>query len=352
MEKIMSAALELLENRESFVMSMVINQSGSTPRDTGAKMIIRENEEIIGTIGGGLVEAEVQRLAKKAFEDKKSLTKKFVLNREDVAQMDMICGGNVTVYLKYVDAKIRHFSDIYKEACNAIEKHSKGWLITLLSKESSDEACNQWFLKQDGTIKGDFLKHEDIKEIQRFSSQIKEVYIYVNNSNEEYMVEPMGNISRAYIYGAGHVGHKLAQLLSYVGFYTVVLDDREKFANKDRFSTADEIVVLDSFDGIFTNISIDKDCYIIIVTRGHQHDQTVLAQALRTNAGYIGMIGSRKKRNQIYENLTKEGFDVKEFERVYSPIGLEIEAETPEEIGVSITAELIKIRAKKTKKEH
>jgi len=130
-----------------------------------------------------------------------------------------------------------------------------------------------------------------------------------------------------------------------VDFKTVVLDDREEFARKERFPAVDGIIVLASFEQAFTNLDIDKDSYIVIVTRGHAHDKTVLAQALNTGAGYIGMIGSKSKRNAIYKALKEEGFTDKDIARVFSPIGLEILAETPEEIAVSITAELIKVRA-------
>ncbi len=349
MEKIISTTLELLKKKESFVISMVISHSGSTPRGTGAKMIVRENGEFIGTVGGGLVEAEVQRSAEKVFKDKQSLIKEFVLNEKDVAQMGMICGGNVTVYIKYIDAKNHLYLDVYDEAINSIKEHKHGWLITSLLTEAGKEACNQWFLTQDGTVKGTSLKDEVSEEMQKFCLKTKNIDIFsYNNSNERYIIEPIGNISTAYIFGAGHVGDKLAPLLNYVGFYTVVLDDREKFANREKFITTDEVIVLDSFDHAFENVKIDRNSYIIIVTRGHQHDKTVLGQSLRTEARYIGMIGSRKKRDKVYQSLIEEGFDKKELEKVNSPIGLDIEAETPEEIGISITAELIKIRAEKS----
>jgi xanthine dehydrogenase accessory factor len=128
-------------------------------------------------------------------------------------------------------------------------------------------------------------------------------------------------------------------------FFTVVLDDRKEFANRQRFTDADEIVVLPSFETAFESHLFDPDSYIVIVTRGHSHDKTVLAQALQTNAGYIGMIGSRRKRNIIYRKLLDENFSQADIDRVHSPIGLKIGAETPEEIAVSIVAELIQKRA-------
>ncbi len=126
-----------------------------------------------------------------------------------------------------------------------------------------------------------------------------------------------------------------------------MLDDREEFANRERFKEADEIKPLVFFENSFEDLDINQDSYIVIVTRGHVHDRTVLEQALRTNAGYIGMIGSKRKRNAIYKALLNQGLGPGDTDRVHSPIGLEIGAETPQEIAVSIIAELIAVRAGK-----
>jgi len=133
-----------------------------------------------------------------------------------------------------------------------------------------------------------------------------------------------------------------------VGFKTVVLDDRSEYANSERFPASSEITLLESFDRL-PELAIDEDGYIVIVTRGHLHDKTILAQALKTKAGYIGMIGSRRKREKIFEVLAGDGFGKQDFDRVYSSIGIDIGAETPQELAVSIVGELIKVRAEKEK---
>jgi xanthine dehydrogenase accessory factor len=131
-----------------------------------------------------------------------------------------------------------------------------------------------------------------------------------------------------------------------VGFRTVVVDDRPEFANPSRFETAGEIRVVEDFAHAFTGLNADVDAYVVILTRGHRHDKTVLAQALRTQAVYIGMIGSRRKRDDVYAALLQEGFSGEDLQRVHCPIGIAIHAETPEEIAVSIVGELIAVRAK------
>jgi xanthine dehydrogenase accessory factor len=160
-----------------------------------------------------------------------------------------------------------------------------------------------------------------------------------------FMLHPIQSGETVYIFGAGHVSQQLARLTKMVGFHTIVLDDRKEFANRRRFRDADDIVELDTFDHAFDGLTMGSQSYIVIVTRGHTHDKTVLGQALKTGATYIGMIGSRKKRNIIYQKLLGENFTQADIDRVHSPIGLAIGAETPEEIAVSIIAELIQIRA-------
>jgi len=149
-----------------------------------------------------------------------------------------------------------------------------------------------------------------------------------------------------YLFGAGHVSRPVAELAAMVDFRTIVLDDREEFANNERFPKADQIVVLPSYDDVFAGLEIGGDSYLVIVTRGHLHDKTVLEQSLRTDAGYVGMIGSRRKQRLVYDELLGKGFCEDDLNRVHNPIGLDIAAETPEEIAVSIVAELIAARAK------
>lgn len=346
MNSIMDKGLELLEQNESFVMAIIIDQFGSTPRNMGTKMIIRENTESIGSIGGGMVEATIQNLAKDVFKKKNSIIKNFVLKKEEVAELDMICGGNLSVYLKYIDSNNEHYKNVYKEIYNIKKEQKRGWLITLITEKPVAVGCKQWFFTEDMGLKGErFCELED-EELEIFCFKTNKPNIFISKNNNKYLVEYLGHIDKAYIFGAGHVGHKLAPLLNYVGFYTVVLDDREKYANRDRFPKVNEIVLLDSFHNALDSLHIDENSYIIIVTRGHQYDQTTLGQALNTNAAYIGMIGSRAKRDQIYRNLIDEGFSMEELDKVFSPIGLPIGGQTPEDISISIVAELIDIRTK------
>ena len=164
-------------------------------------------------------------------------------------------------------------------------------------------------------------------------------------------VEPIIPKPTLYIFGGGHIALPLARLGKMLGFRVVVLDDREEYANPERFPEADKTIAGD-FTKTLSQLSVDNFSYLVIVTRGHSFDQTVLAWAVQTNAHYIGMIGSKKKNRTIFDNLRSQKISDSELKRVHAPIGLDINAETPEEIAVSILAEIISVyRSGKSKKE-
>ena len=159
------------------------------------------------------------------------------------------------------------------------------------------------------------------------------------------MIERCFVPSIAYICGSGHVGQQVAQVAEMVDFQTVIIDDRPELVNRERFPDAYALKTVESFENCFAGFDIDGDSYIVIVTRGHLFDKIVLEQALRTRAGYVGMMGSKSKRKQILEALRDQGFAEEDIARIHSPIGLPILASTPSEIAVSIVAELIQTRA-------
>jgi xanthine dehydrogenase accessory factor len=160
----------------------------------------------------------------------------------------------------------------------------------------------------------------------------------------EIFVEPILPQPLIYLFGGGHISMALGRAANAAGFGVAVIDDREAFANKERFPMAQELFT--SYEQAFEKIRPNASSYLVIVTRGHKEDMRVLAWAVRTEARYVGMIGSKRKVLSVYRALEKEGYRPEEFERVYAPMGLEIGALSPEEIAVSITAELIAVRRK------
>ena len=158
----------------------------------------------------------------------------------------------------------------------------------------------------------------------------------------EIFIEPILPQPILYLFGGGHVSTAVAKAAQAVGFGVGIIDDREAFANSQRFPMAQEIFT--SYDEAFTKLQPSSSSYLVIVTRGHKEDMRVLAWAVRTQARYVGMIGSRRKVLSVYKALEKEGYTMEEFERVYAPMGVDIGALSPEEIAVSIVAELVAVR--------
>jgi xanthine dehydrogenase accessory factor len=159
----------------------------------------------------------------------------------------------------------------------------------------------------------------------------------------DIFVEPVTPEPRAYIFGGGHVSKSISKIANMAGFATVVIDDREAFANKERFPEADETYA-DEYEAVFPKLNVTSSAYIVIVTRGHRDDMRVLRWAVTTQARYIAMIGSKRKTISVVKELEKEGLPRHLFEKIFAPMGLEIGAETPEEIAISVVAEMIAMR--------
>lgn len=338
MKQLIQEMADLCRRGETFALATVVTRNGSAPRSAGAKMLVRADGSTTGTVGGGMLEAEVTKQAGQVLRSRRAVVESFKFSGEDAASMDAICGGQVQVLVEWLDGGDEQLAGIIGELSQAARQHRKTWLVSGLPHEGRKP--RHALVRRDGSLLGVLppgLAAEEIVEMRQPA--------LVETGEGPFLVEPLEIGGTAYIFGAGHVSRSLAEFTKAVGFWTVVLDDRAEYASTRRFPAADELVVIDSFDDALRCINVDRDSFIVIVTRGHLHDQTVLAQALKTGAGYIGMIGSRRKCALIFQALLKEGFTQEDIQRVHAPIGLPIEAETPEEIGISIVAEMIQVRA-------
>lgn len=272
-EQLSYHARDLIEKGEDFVVAKVVDTKGSAPRKKGAVLLMKKDGSTLGTVGGGLLEAETEKLCKKTFETKeKDHIYEFTLDEKQKGALDMGCGGDATIQIQYI---------------------------------SADDP-------------GDFVKEFKLA-------------------------------STAYIFGGGHVAYALEPVLRHVDFNTIVIDDREEYANPQRYPKAARTIAVDDFDNAFDDITTDEDSYIIIVTRGHRGDLQVLRQALKRPFAYLGMIGSRRKNALLYDALREEGVTDEQIAQVHSPIGLSIGSETPEEIAISIVAEIIQVRAERNR---
>jgi xanthine dehydrogenase accessory factor len=336
----------LLGKGDPVVLATVIRHVGSTPRGAGAKMIVCEGGTIIGTIGGGAVEAEVIRSAPDIFRSGGAIIRHFNFSSTDVASsMGMICGGKMDVLMERLDPAEKAMA-IFSALASTIRTGEKCLLGRTFHPEHSSPRHHHLFLLagQDAVFGNAPFDTAGLEELKETAFQCRAPVIRTAG-DLTVIADPFFFAECVYLFGAGHVAQQVARILNMVDFRTVVIDDRKEFANRDLFPTVDDICVPASFETVFSELLIDRNGIIVILTRGHAHDQTVLEQALKTEAGYIGMIGSRRKRNTIYDNLSKKGVHPDALARVHSPIGLEIGAQTPEEIAVSITAELIAYRA-------
>lgn len=235
-------------------LATIVNARGSIPSFESAKMLVRDDGSIAGTIGGGCVEAEVWQAAREVMEEEKPRILTFNLNHDPKYDSGLVCGGTLEIYL-----------------------------------------------------------------------------------------EPILPVQTLYLFGAGHVSVNVYRAARLAGFEVVVVDDRESFANRERFPEAKDVYAED-FERTLSQLAPNHSSYLVIVTRGHRDDMRVLRWAVETPAKYIGMIGSQRKIIAIYKQLQQDGISAEKLARVYAPVGLEIGAITPEEIAISIVAEMIAIR--------
>jgi xanthine dehydrogenase accessory factor len=344
MQTIPETACRLLKQGETFILATIVSHTGSTPRTAGSKMIVTADGRGIGTIGGGLLEAEAMARAAELIPTGKSAVMPFDLSSETVASMNMICGGQAEVLLDCV-APSETNRQVFEAWRRMLADHRRGCFLSVVRTAGDDLVdVAHALLGEAGDLRGAFPLSESAR--QRVLQASGTDTLQTLSFDEGFVVvEPAARVCRVHIFGAGHVAQPTARLAALVDFQVHVCDDRREFANRERFPEAHAIRVLEHFETSFDGSTLNADDFVVIVTRGHLHDQTVLAGALATGAGYIGMIGSRRKCDTIYGNLRKAGISQDAIDRVHAPIGLPIGAETPEEIAVSIVAELIAARA-------
>jgi xanthine dehydrogenase accessory factor len=246
--------LDLLRAGKRGALVTVIETEGSTPRKMGAKMLVTEDLELVGTVGGGCVEAEIIAAARTCMKTRQLMIKDFDLTRINGDENDMLCGGRLRV-----------------------------------------------------------------------------------------MIEPIAGDDHLLICGGGHVGLALYQICRLLDFRITVTDDRPQFASKQRFPEADQVIAA-PYEKQFQSLSITPNTFIAIVTRAHAGDEICLKHALQSPASYIGLLGSRTKFAMLKKRLVDSGVSRTQLKRIHCPIGLDIGAVTPEEIAVSIAAEMIKHR--------
>ena len=297
-------------------------------------MLVLENGTSYGTIGGGNVEYVSIQHAREVLKQKQSCTRGFALHPDQVADLGMICGGDVVIFFQYISWENQDFYDLCTRILKSWDKNENTWLIFDITEETVWKAG--LYEEQEG-LTG--LGISDPSPLLQTKAVQKVL------DGRKYYCEPLVQKGRVYIFGGGHVAQALVPVLARLEFRCVVFDDREAFSNPQVFPEAEQCILGD-FNRISDYLSIQPQDYVCIMSRGHQYDYLIQKQILTTPAYYIGVMGSRKKKEVIRQKLLADGFSQEDISRITTPIGLDILAETPEEIAVSIAGQLIAERAK------
>lgn len=307
----------------------ILKTTGSVPRAAGAEMLVMADHHIRGTIGGGSVEHTSCVRARELLENGESVLTDYNLgpdaDKNDVVDLGMVCGGNAQIFthiLRADDAGIKKF-------VRALENNrgKASWVVTDLTVPEKPSIS---------------LMLPNVNENVFYPSQGS----LITYQERTYFTQPINMQSTVYVFGAGHVSEHTIPLLSQLGFSCIVYDDKLEFATPARFPDADEMIIA-PFDDAVNHVHLEPNDYIIVMTRGHVHDYEILSQFLGSKVAYIGSIGSRKKIAVVNEKLRRDGYTQAQIDFICAPIGLDIGAQTPTEIAVSIAAQLIQRRAER-----
>ena len=249
-----------------------------------------------------------------------------------------ICGGSIDLLVEAFDSTAW---PLFAELLEAAKGEERAVVVSLIASDGLPRKLLVKNVEQIGAGEGGFS--QEVVTALKQAAVSEEAGIRISAGGMDVFIEPLVLRPRLVLFGAGHVAGHIARFAKSVRFRVTVCDDRPEYANAERFPEAEEIV-LDDFSRAFDGIRIDGHSYIVIVTRGHRHDEIVLERAVRTDARYIGMIGSRRKTLTLLENLRTKGAPQERLDRVYAPIGIAIGAVTAEEIALSIVCELVKVR--------
>lgn len=335
-------SVQLIENEAPFVLATLVRSIGSTPQKTGAHAIFEPTGEVFGTLGGGCLEAEARKRALDALDDGEA--RLFHVKLDDISGWDdgLICGGQATILVRPNPSGAL---PALKSLIEAAEQGASGALQTTISRMEGVACASEWLPESFSPDRDQETLPEAIRDVLK---QEASALLGDPGKSDEVLrfVEPYVPQPELLIAGAGHVGKALAQLASMMGFSVTVVDDRAAFACRENIPWADEVICGD-IPKTIAHRPIHHRTYVVIVTRGHQHDGASLAACIRQPAAFIGMIGSRRKSLLIRKSLVEKGLaSQEEVDRVMCPIGLDIGAITVNEIALSIVSQMVAHRRK------
>ena len=335
MRNIYLAIAGRLANEGPFALATIIDTGGSTPQVPGASALFSRRGLVMGTLGGGALEAEAERRARAALGGGRSVLFRFGLRGAGLEDDEPVCGGEAVIL---IDASPASHLDVFLAMRNSLRSRRRGVLVTSVRPDPSGEAeiRRRWAEADDAPATA---LREDSPVVSRPTAGAT-----VDDGFD--FLEPLAPLPRLLIAGAGHIGQAVSRLAGPLGFEVTVIDDRADFASPERFPDADRLVV-DTPGSALRDLPAGDDTFIVIVTRGHKDDAEALRACIRSRAAYVGMIGSRSKVALVRQRFIAEGWaTAAEFDRVHTPIGLPIGSRTVEEIAVSIAAELVQVKSR------
>lgn len=341
MKNIYEEIEQYIAGGETVATATVVRTQGSTPREVGAKMVVRPSGDILGTIGGGCGEAEVWQEAMYAIKDGRRRTVRIDLTGDVTLDTEMVCGGVMSIFVDLWEEREAEFLATINRAFKGSMK------VALATPLSTDQARPRRLVLPDGHTVGTLGddKADALVTSQALEALAQGASRVVSSPREgpDVFIEVQVSPPTLLIAGGGHIAVPLTKMGTMLGFKVVVVDDRPAFANRERFPDADEVLAADFGDAL-ANYPLDEQTYVAIMTRGHAHDMECLLQVVDAPVAYIGMIGSRRRVRGVLDLVKEEGCSEELLARVHAPIGLDVGAQTPEEIALSVLAEVVKVR--------
>lgn len=350
-EKIMEQLSATLENHHEAVLATIISVQGSAYRREGAKMIVEPDDSYHGLISGGCLEADVVEEAKNVLRHGQPFLKNYVLDEDVVWGLGLGCPGTVKILLE----RVEYNEEWTKQWLRKAQEQEAVVLCKVLEAESTSSlSTGQSLVVSESDVAGT-VSHlhwqEQLTDLAR-----GKLAAYAPQSSTEIIKEPYSNeeatiffdvfipAQQVFIFGAGHDAVPLAALSSQLGFQTTVIDYRSAFNSADRFPQAKRLLLKE--EQFHTALRPNRRTFIIIMNHHMERDREALQYALRSSARYVGILGPRKRREKMLEQLAEMGiqFTEEELAKMYNPIGLDIGADTPEEIALSIMGEIVALR--------
>ena len=353
MREIYARMAELEREGRRFAVATVVRTTGSTPQVVGAKLLVDDLGRLVGTLGGGCVEGDAFVEARRVIETNDPSLREYELTEELAWDTGLVCGGTMWISIEPGERVLRFAGrDLLGDVLAASSGGNPVALATLMRKRGKDVIpAGKLFVEQDGSgggTLGDAAVDRRARDAALEALRQGTARTVVLDAETELLIEPVVAKPRLIVVGGGHVGLAIAKLAVQLDYEVTVIDDRTEFASRERFagagagapgSGAIEVVNMDMVKALET-MPIGWNAFIVIATRGHKLDASCLRAAVKTDARYVGLLGSKRKTILIADMLRGEGVDEERIRAVHAPVGLDLGGRTPAEIALSVMAEL------------